>query len=548
MRLQDRVFKRKNGFALRQHDNSFFGDPILFQQASSLSAPILPELADLGAYAASDEAENRARLIMRHRPLLHLYDSSGARCEEVDLHPAYHSLLTRARHAGIASSLFEAEAVEIPVRHQARAIRLFLLSEIECITSQELCLSSAALALLHQDENLIAEWKPLLISRTHDPLPDPYPKKQGASLGIAWQDCEASQPSQALGIQAAGQSSPAVVRIHGRKAKVINPLADGFLVQALFEGQQCLFLVPRLLADGRLNNISLFPTLLSSPTSCADLTFSASAGWRLGGVGEAENLLRHAQTAIQCDINVMRVGQMRRALRLAIDKLRHDKELEKNKVQSAICLRILADAALDCAAATLLVLRVARAFDCRYGEAQEAILAQLAQPLVSYWLTLITPQILDCAQQCQMGQVLLLSQGEGNFYDRTRHSLLMDCIFGKTTMMHLFDALLVLNRHEENIKPLVADLVAQSGIVGEKNGGVLQAAAQMASEDPSVACLFAEQFVYTLAAASLRQLDMEIVTSAFMNSRLGGQWRSSYGSLSLRFNPTFILETLYPSS
>jgi len=531
---------------LRQHDNSFFGDPVLFQLASQLGVPLLPELAELGSYTASEEAESRARLISRHPPLLHLYNSFGLRCEGIDVHPAYHSLITRARHAGIASSLFEEDGAEASVQYQARACRLFLLSGVECATSQELSYSSAALGILHSNDALCAEWKPLLISRIHDPLPKPYPQKQGASLSMAWHDADEAGQAQAWKIDEGGEEVPAMVRIQGTKNAVINPLADGFLITAALGGQSCLFLVPRLLVNGNLNHIHLassssMPPALGAPI--ADLYFSNSIGWYLGTVGQMEPVLRSAQQALCYDVNIMRVGLMRRALRLAIDKLRLDKKSGKiGKPQAALQIRILADAALDCAAATVLIMRLARAFDRRNQDLQELVFAELADPIISYWLAQITPQILDCSlidtklRSCQ-----------GNFHDRAYHFLSMNGGVHKRPIDWLLYCSHALKRHETKITEIIDDLATQSGAVGGQSVGVLQAAEQMMREDVSAACFFAEQFAYMLAAGLLQKLDMEIVASAFINSRLGGLWRSSYGLLSLRFNPALILETLFPS-
>jgi len=43
------------------------------------------------------------------------------------------------------------------------------------------------------------------------------------------------------------------------KSAVVNPVADGFIVSAVFKGRLSLFLVPRLLATGAVNGIFLTP-------------------------------------------------------------------------------------------------------------------------------------------------------------------------------------------------------------------------------------------------------------------------------------------------
>lgn len=57
-----------------------------------------------------------------------------------------------------------------------------------------------------------------------------------------------------------------------------------------------------------------------------------------------------------------------------------------------------------------------------------------------------------------------------------------------------------------------------------------------------------EQLAYAAAAAELRQLGADDVADAFIETRLGGQWRSTYGMLDARHNAERILDQLYPAS
>lgn len=61
------------------------------------------------------------------------------------------------------------------------------------------------------------------------------------------------------------------------------------------------------------------------------------------------------------------------------------------------------------------------------------------------------------------------------------------------------------------------------------------------------AVFFVEQVAYAAATASLRYKEMEYIVNAYMESRLGGQWRLSYGMMVARYNPGQLLEILYPS-
>jgi len=77
---------------------------------------------------------------------------------------------------------------------------------------------------------------------------------------------------------------------------------------------------------------------------------------------------------------------------------------------------------------------------------------------------------------------------------------------------------------------------------------VLQAALQLTETDQGVARLLTEQLAYAAAAAELRNLGADDVADAFIETRLGGQWRSTYGMLDARHNANRILDQLYPAS
>jgi len=541
---------------LRQHDNSFFGDPVLFQRTSAIHAPLLPEFSELGAYAAGTIAQERARLAHRHVPLLYTHDNFGMKCEGVDLHPAYHSLLTRARHAGIASSLFDNKE-EAPVRHQARSIRLFLLAGIETGCLQQLCVSSAGFAALHAQQKLLGLWQNFLSSPIHDPSSKPYAQKQGALLSWATVEHQTAKSAahlpQTRGIRVneLEEATTITARLYGEKAAVINPMADAFLVNATFEGQDCLFLLPRLLDDGRVNGISLAALVHEGVVpSCpqGDMRFNSSLGFMVGSLSDAPRLMGQMQDALQFDHAVMSVAGARRLLRLAIDQMRHEASHASSQPQygqkAVMRARLYADAALDCTAATLLVLRLARALDLAEKEQEEAYLASLLLPVCGFWVPHIAAQITDCvATGSEMAHI-----ASGSLLDRNRRYLARNRTLERSPLDMLSTCVATLQQSETYFNTLVDTITANIGSIGQHVGELLHLSAQMSKEDASFSCFLVEQLAYAVAACSMQEFEADVVTTAFINSRLGGQWRATYGMLNPRFNPTFILETLFPSA
>ena len=111
--------------------NAFLDDAVLFRFSSLLPTPLLAGFEEIGAFVASREAQDLARLANIHRPVLRRENEWGDGIQQLETHPAYHALLRRSRQAGLCSSLWENGPAENGVRYQSRAIRLFLIAGLE---------------------------------------------------------------------------------------------------------------------------------------------------------------------------------------------------------------------------------------------------------------------------------------------------------------------------------------------------------------------------------------------------------------------------------
>ena len=63
----------------------------------------------------------------------------------------------------------------------------------------------------------------------------------------------------------------------------------------------------------------------------------------------------------------------------------------------------------------------------------------------------------------------------------------------------------------------------------------------------SSARILTEQLALTAAAAELKRLGAGRVADAFIETRLAGQWRGTYGMLDGRYEARAIIDTLYPA-
>ena len=108
------------------------------------------------------------------------------------------------------------------------------------------------------------------------------------------------------------------------------------------------------------------------------------------------------------------------------------------------------------------------------------------------------------------------------------------------------DVLRVLKRGPGLFDEVLETIGRDLGMAGEGTVGVLRAAMQVALSDEGSGRIFAEQLALSAAAAELKRLGAGRIADAFVETRLGGQWRATYGMLDGRHDARMILDTLYP--
>ena len=204
--------------------------------------------------------------------------------------------------------------------------------------------------------------------------------------------------------------------------------------------------------------------------------------------------------------------------------------------------RVLADMALDVAAATALSFRLARSFDEAATNRGEASFARAMTPVVKYWVCKIAPALLYEAMECLGGNGYVEEAPLARYYREAPVNAIWE---GSGNVMAL-DVLRVLAaRRACSTKCWPASSRPRRERAGTT--GVLRAAMQVASSDEGSARILTEQLALSAAAAELRRLGAGRIADAFIETRLAGQWRGTYGMLDARHDARLIVDTLYPA-
>lgn len=526
--------------------NLFLNDPMLFNVASSLPANLLTGFEELGAFAGSIEARDLARLANQYPPKLNRHDEWGKKRQFVELHPAYHALARRSKHMGLTSSIWENRPDENKVRYQARAIRLFLMAQLENGHLCEITTTSAGIAALIGDVDLYRLWQAALLSRQHDATDRPIERKKGVAFAFALQDAETQIPfarnkCQAKLLNYNQTLARNIYQLSGTKLRVSNPNADAIFVTAELDGEVSCFLVPRFSDNGEYNHINiqyLIDEAGYKSRPIAELSFDKSSAWLVGQASEGNKIVNDIETMVRFDEAVIAAGNLRTSLQFAIEYLRR----QADGRMSAVTSRVFADIALDVAAAESFVMRLAQAFDMAAQDRSQAAFARIMTPVAAFWINGLVAPILSEV----ISQVGAAAYQNGAFLPRFLSDSCVRLLGGKSGNQLVGDIIRSAERAPKLFDEIIGQMGQGIGPAGSRTVEVLRAAAQIALTDDGAARLLAEQLAYAASAAALNKLQITPVSAAFTESRLGGQWRSSYGMLSARHNPGHILQALYP--
>ena len=531
--------------------NAWDSDPLLQRIGDAFAEPVIAGLAKHGAWAGSAEALELGRIANRHLPSLRTHDAKGNRADLVEYHPAYHALMRKSVAEGMHCSIWDDDSAESGQRNLARALRYYLTSQVETGHLCPITMTNAAVAALRVTPNLAEEWLPRIRSRKYDSSQKPPVRKNGLTLGMGMTEKQGGTDVRA-NTTTAEPVGDGLWRLTGHKWFMSAPMCDAFLVLAQMQdagnqtGLGC-FLIPRILPDGSTNGFRfqrLKDKLGNRSNASSEVEFHGTLGQLVGEPGRGIATIIEMVTLTRLDCAVSSAGMMRACIAEAVHHARHREVFGDKLIDKPMMARVLADLALDVAGATALSMRLARSFDQAAADPAESAYARLMTPVAKYWICKSAAPLIGEAMECLGGNGYV---EEGNLARHFRDAPVNAIWEGSGNVMCL-DVMRVLTREESTLATVLAGLTADLG-GGEtsKTIEVIRTAGKMAASDPGSARILTEQLALTAAGAELKRLGMGAIADAFIESRLGGLWRATYGMLDNRHEAPAILAALYPS-
>jgi len=172
-------------------------------------------------------------------------------------------------------------------------------------------------------------------------------------------------------------------------------MCDAHLILAQAEGGLSCFLLPRLLENGALNNVRiqrLKDKLGDWSNASSEVEFQEATAYLIGEEGRGVPVIIDMVSLTRLDCMIGSSALMRQSL---IHALSHRDAFGKTLVNQPLMQNVLADLTIECAAATAITMRIAKAVDSASSNNHEAALARLATAIGKYWVCKRTPMFVN---------------------------------------------------------------------------------------------------------------------------------------------------------
>ena len=518
--------------------------------ALEFNAPNLDvaELTRVGQILGTAEMQTHARLANVHPPQLHSHDRFGNRIDQVEFHPSYHALMDAAVGAGLHGTPW-VEAVTQPHSHVKRAAGFMLFTELEPSILCPISMTYAVTPALRGNAAIAADWSPKLASRSYDSRFLALAHKHGVTMGMGMTEKQGGSDVRANTTQATFDGDDAWGKRYtlvGHKWFFSAPMCDAFLVLAQTASGLSCFCIPRLLPDGRTNNIyiqRLKDKLGNKANASSEVEFHHATAWLVGddGRGIAQILEMGTMTRLDCALGTS--GLMRQALCIALNHTQQRQAFGKPLIEQPLMRNVLADLALESEAATALSLRLARAFDNPNDE-HERVMSRLLTPIAKFWICKRGSLFAQEAMECLGGNGYVEEGGEG-IMARIYREMPLNSIWEGAGNIMAIDLLRAL-RKADVVSALAKELAPAKGAHRALDHLAATLPSRIDDATEVEARRLAQDVALAVQASLLYQTAPVEVFDAFCQSRLGGDWGQAFGTLGAQLDFDAIIQRAMP--
>jgi putative acyl-CoA dehydrogenase len=516
----------------------------------------LPRAAELGKIVGGEDGADGGpilwgRLANENKPVLKTHDRYGNRIDEVEFHPAWHKLMKLGVEHELHSLPWTSPE---PAAHAARAALYMTAMQAEAGFACPITMTFAVLPALRAQHELLEEWGPLVTATSYDPRLIPAREKGSAIAGMGMTEKQGGSDVKANTSIARpmGAGGPgAEYLLTGHKWFCSAPMSDLFLVLAQTEspsgeseGISC-FLLPRVLPDGCRNVFAiqrLKDKLGNHSNASSEVEFHDTWVRMVGEPGRGVPTIIEMVGHTRLDCVIGGAAGMRAGVVQATWHAAHRSAFGKLLIDQPLMRNVLADLCVESEAATMLAMRLARAYDEAGEESPGSspthpseelsdahLFKRLATAVGKYWVCKRAPNHAFESLECLGGNGYVEESGMPRLY---REAPLASIWEGSGNVMSL-DVLRALVRTPRALEVFMHEVKQAQGADARLDEHVKGLERQFS--DPATLETRARRVVESMALALQGSLLVRhgdaAVADAFCASRLGGDGGLEYGTL-----------------
>jgi putative acyl-CoA dehydrogenase len=411
----------------------------------------------------------------------------------------------------------------------------YLMGQAESGHGCPLTMTFAAVPVLRGHAEVAAEWLPRLLASVYDPRAVPAAQKLGALCGMGMTEKQGGSDVRANTTRArplgTRTGAGADYELTGHKWFFSAPMCDVFLVLAQAERGLSCFLVPRWKPDGTRNVLRiqrLKDKLGNRSNASSEVEFEGTWACMLGEEGRGVRTIIEMVGHTRLDCVVGSAALMRQAVAQATHHAAHRSAFGRRLAGHPLMQNVLADLALECEAATVLALRLARAYDEAQTPGPARAFARIATAIAKYWVCKRTPPMVGEALECLGGAGYV----EESVLPRLYREAPLNSIWEGSGNVMCLDVMRAMMKEPDTV-PLVQQELARGLGAHLRLDAFLRDLARDAATPPEegAARRVVERLAVGMQAVLLVQHAPSAVADAFIRSRVGSEHGLAYGTL-----------------
>ncbi|HEX7180545.1 MAG TPA: acyl-CoA dehydrogenase family protein, partial [Thermoanaerobaculia bacterium] len=410
------------------------------------------------------------------------------------------------------------------------------LAQVEAGVGCPLSMTYSVIPALRVQPELAAEWEPRITSLSYDPRLIPAGRKRGALFGMAMTEKQGGSDVRANTTQAvpiAGEE----YTITGHKWFCSAPMCDAFLVLAQAPGGLSCFLLPRFTPDGERNRFHiqrLKDKLGNRSNASSEVEFRAAWTRRVGEEGRGVPTILEMVVHTRLDCVIGSAASLRQGTVQAIHHARHRRAFGRLLIDQPLMCNVLADLAIESEAATVGMMRLARAFDeAAAGDEKAGHFKRLATAVLKYWICKRAPVHAAEALECLGGNGYVEEWPLARLYREAP----LNSIWEGSGNVQCLDVLRAVQKAPDSLRALFAEIKEARGadarldiFVSSLRDDLLEGKMDPGQIE-SQARRLVERLALALQASLLVRHASPIVADAFCATRLAGEGGRAFGTL-----------------